>query len=80
MKRLVLLCLLLASSLTFADSTTTSTDYKLAPSDEELDAKVHDYLLGRRVMAVVLVGGTFVAGFAGSVMRRRARKRQEEQR
>jgi hypothetical protein len=80
MKRLLFLCLLLASSLALADSTTTSTDYKLAPSEEELDARVHDYLLGRRVMAVVLVGGTFVAGLAGSVIRRRARKRQEENR
>ena len=50
-------------------------DYKQAPPAEELDERAEVYVTNRRIMAIVLVGGTFVAGLGASILRRRARRR-----
>lgn len=54
------------------------TDFKQAPSAEELDARTKSWIQGRRVMAIVIVGGTIVAGAAGSVLRRRQRRAERD--
>lgn len=56
----------------------TSQDYKLAPPDEELESRAEEYILNRRITAILLVGGTLIGGALGSVMRRRARRRARE--
>ncbi len=44
---------------------------------EELDRRADEWINRRRWMALIIIGGTFIAGGAGSVFRRRARKRAE---
>jgi hypothetical protein len=48
-----------------------------APPAEELDRRSDEWISQRRWMALLIIGGGFVAGGAGSVFRRRARKRAE---
>ena len=50
-------------------------DYKQAPPPEELDRQASDYITNRRIVAVLLIGGTLVGGMIGSIGRRRARRR-----
>jgi heme/copper-type cytochrome/quinol oxidase subunit 2 len=50
-------------------------DYKQAPPAEELDRQASDYITNRRIVAVLLIGGTLVGGMIGSIARRRARRR-----
>lgn len=56
-----------------------SQDYKTAPPAEELDARAEGYVLRRRVMALILIGGTLAGGIIGSVSRRRERARARRQ-
>ena len=54
-------------------------DYKQAPPAEELDQRADEYVLGRRIVAILLIGGTLVGGMIGSISRRRERRRLAEE-
>lgn len=58
---------------------TADQDYKVAPPAEELDARARGYVVRRRVMAVILIGGTLAGGMIASISRRRARARARAQ-
>lgn len=58
-----------------ARAQTSAPDYKTAPPAEELDARARDYVVRRRVMALILIGGTFAGGMIASIARRRERAR-----
>lgn len=58
---------------------TSAPDYKTAPPTEELDARARDYVVRRRVMALILIGGTFAGGLIASIARRRERARARAQ-
>lgn len=66
---LALLPLLVLPGLARAQS-----DPMRAPSQEELDRQSDEWIGRRRWMAILIISGTLVAGGAGSVMRRRARR------
>ena len=71
MSRLVIALVLVLSS-SFAPEL-RAQDYKLAPPDEELERRADEYVTNRRIMAIVIVGGTFVIGLVSGLARRRAR-------
>ena len=75
MTRPVLACVLLF--LLLGAPSLAQEDPMRAPPAEELDRRSDEWISRRRWMALLIIGGTFIAGGAGSVFRRRARKRAE---
>lgn len=73
---LVALALVLVSTLA---PDVRAQDYKLAPPAEELDRRADEYVMNRRIMAIVIVGGTFVVGLVSGLARRRARLRAQRE-
>jgi hypothetical protein len=64
-------------SLLLATPALAQEDPMRAPPAEELDRRSDEWIGRRRWMALLIIGGTFIAGGAGSVLRRRERRRAE---
>lgn len=56
------------------DTTATAQPWRYAPADSTLDAQASGWTGRRRTMALIILGSTFVAGAAASVLRRRSRR------
>ena len=73
----VLVLLLLAFGV---PSPVAADDFKKAPPLEELDRRADEYITNRRIVAVLLIGGTLIGGMIGSISRRRAKARAARER